>query len=140
VKTSSLGRILDAIAAYLDICKIRTYDGEPAMKLETYLMMGDKSIIKILSAFDQLFSMKIRGDKDKADIAYSLVYDILKVFVDIAYSQGKVIDVSGGISYDEPIVKILKQLTGEEIIMHKKITPGDNGISYGQNIVASLYE
>ncbi len=150
VKTSSLGRVLDAIATYLNICKIRTYDGEPAMKLETYLMIGNKKydfdvyeesgVIKILPAFEHLFTMKIKGERDKADIAYSLIYDILKVFVDIAYSHGKVIGISGGISYDEPIVKILKQLTGGEIIMHKKIPPGDNGISYGQTLAASLYE
>ena len=32
--TSSTGRVLDAAAALLGICRERTYDGEPAMKLE----------------------------------------------------------------------------------------------------------
>ena len=32
--TSSTGRVLDAASALLGICRERTYDGEPAMKLE----------------------------------------------------------------------------------------------------------
>ena len=34
-KTSSTGRVLDAASALLGICRERTYDGEPAMKLES---------------------------------------------------------------------------------------------------------
>jgi hydrogenase maturation protein HypF len=32
-KTSSTGRVLDAVSALLGICREKTYDGEPAMKL-----------------------------------------------------------------------------------------------------------
>ena len=38
--TSSCGRILDALAALLDICWERTYEGEPAMKLESCATKG----------------------------------------------------------------------------------------------------
>ncbi|MEM3022989.1 MAG: carbamoyltransferase HypF, partial [Candidatus Bathyarchaeia archaeon] len=40
IKTTSLGRILDAIAVLLDICWERTYEGEPAMKLEAAASKG----------------------------------------------------------------------------------------------------
>jgi len=35
IKTTSLGRLLDAISAMLEVCFERTYEGEPAMKLES---------------------------------------------------------------------------------------------------------
>ena len=38
--TSSTGRVLDAAAALLGICRERTYDGEPAMKLEAAAVGG----------------------------------------------------------------------------------------------------
>ncbi|RLI63740.1 MAG: carbamoyltransferase HypF, partial [Candidatus Asgardarchaeum californiense] len=38
--SSSFGRVLDALSCYLNICCKRTYDGEPAMKLEKYLAVG----------------------------------------------------------------------------------------------------
>ncbi|HDN75931.1 MAG TPA: carbamoyltransferase HypF, partial [Acidilobales archaeon] len=36
VNTSSLGRVLDAISVLLGVCSVRTYEGEPAIKLEEY--------------------------------------------------------------------------------------------------------
>ena len=38
--TSSCGRVLDAVAAVLGICFERTYEGEPAMKLESAAILG----------------------------------------------------------------------------------------------------
>ncbi len=40
VWTSSMGRFLDALSAYLGVCGEMTYDGEPAMKLERYIARG----------------------------------------------------------------------------------------------------
>ena len=42
--TTSTGRVLDAASALLGICQERTYDGEPAMKLESAAagMMADR--------------------------------------------------------------------------------------------------
>lgn len=39
-RTTSLGRVLDAVACYLGIGTERSYDGEPAMRLERYLEKG----------------------------------------------------------------------------------------------------
>ena len=38
--TTSTGRILDAASALLGICREKTYDGEPAMKLESVATRG----------------------------------------------------------------------------------------------------
>jgi len=38
--TTSTGRILDAASALLGICREKTYDGEPAMKLESAAALG----------------------------------------------------------------------------------------------------
>ena len=40
VGTSSCGRVLDAVAAVLGVCYERTYEGEPAMKLESTAKNG----------------------------------------------------------------------------------------------------
>jgi len=41
IETSSYGRLLDAVSFVLDVCSKRTYEGEPAMKLEKLLYEGD---------------------------------------------------------------------------------------------------
>ena len=43
-KTTSFGRVLDAVSCYLDVCDYRSYDGEPAMKLERLLEWGSDSV------------------------------------------------------------------------------------------------
>ncbi len=40
VETTSCGRVLDAIAAVLGVCFERSYEGEPAMKLESVALCG----------------------------------------------------------------------------------------------------
>jgi len=46
IETTSCGRVLDAVAAVLGICYERTYEGEPAMKLEAAAIKG-KDILKL---------------------------------------------------------------------------------------------
>ena len=150
VKTSSFGRVLDALSSYLGICKYRYYDGEPAMKLETYLMKGRKrydleveikgDTIRTLPLFERMFDTPITNERDKADLAYSFVYGILRAMVDMAYSNSERIGLTGGVSYDEPIVRILREITDKRIVLHKKIPPGDNGVSFGQNMVGAHYD
>ena len=41
VESSSLGRVLDAVSVMLEVCFERTYEGEPAMKLESIVEQSD---------------------------------------------------------------------------------------------------
>ncbi len=46
VETTSCGRVLDAVAAVLGVCFERSYEGEPAMKLESTALAG-KDILRL---------------------------------------------------------------------------------------------
>ena len=46
VETTSCGRVLDAVAAVLGVCFERSYEGEPAMKLESIALAG-KDVLQI---------------------------------------------------------------------------------------------
>jgi len=93
--SSSMGRILDALSCYLNICCKRTYDGEPAMKLEKYLAMGEpkysfdvdvkNNVIGTIDLFKQLDGMikKSLTEKDKADYSYSFVNAIVNSLSDL---------------------------------------------------------
>ncbi|HJK34456.1 MAG TPA: carbamoyltransferase HypF, partial [Methanocorpusculum sp.] len=45
--TTSTGRVLDAAAALLGICRERTYDGEPSMVLEAYAARGTPQPLEV---------------------------------------------------------------------------------------------
>ncbi|UAL08123.1 MAG: carbamoyltransferase HypF [Candidatus Methanogranum gryphiswaldense] len=149
VKTSSMGRILDALAYSLDICKERTYDGEPAMRLEKYIANGeliegfetntDNGVIRTAHLF-----ANIKKSQRPADIAYSVVYNIMNELVDnaIRYAESENIDnigLTGGVSYDEPICRMFSDMVkkkGHEPIFHNSVPNGDGGISTGQAAIA----
>ncbi len=153
--SSSLGRILDAISCYLDICTKRTYDGEPAMKLEKYLAIGKNTysfdievkhnVIGTVDLFRQLDEkMKpTMSEREKADLSYSMVKTIMDSLTDIAIhhadSEGlKNIGLTGGVSYNIPITDMVEQRvkkTGLKLFVHNRIPNGDGGISIGQNAV-----
>ncbi len=156
-KTSSFGRVLDALSCYLGICDRMTYDGEPAMKLERYLALGepayefetsverrtDRKVVMTLPLFDQLAEYRISTEKAKADVAYSFVYALVEEMVEIAAeacdSTGiPAIGITGGVSYDVPIVRMAEELVREKgvrFLTHDKIPNGDGGISVGQNAI-----
>ena len=154
--TSSFGRVLDALACYLGICQRMTYDGEPAMKLERYLAHGeptyafettvevaDRKIVRTLPLFDQLADYRISTEREKADVAYSFVETLLQklveIAVDVCESTGvQTIGITGGVSYDLPIVRMAERLVNENgltFMTHNRIPNGDGGVSVGQNVI-----
>ena len=148
VRTSSFGRILDALSYSLNVCKQRTYDGEPAMKLEPLLARG-----RLVEGFEtetvngtvmtaHLFH---RTDEKKEDVAYSVVYNIMKELVqsasETADSAGiKYLGLTGGVSYNSTITKMFMDLvsgTDHPFIIHNDVPNGDGGVSIGQAAIAA---
>ena len=158
VKASSMGRVLDAVSCILGICCKRTYEGEPAIKLERWLEAGkprfefeldfvNKGGIEVagtLPMFDQLLEMEITSDAERADAAASfvrtLVTGIADRACDFAESNGlKQVGLTGGVSYSGPVTAWVKQTVEKrrlEFVGHERISNGDGGISTGQSAIA----
>lgn len=156
-ETSSMGRVLDAISAILGICYERTYDGEPAMKLEAYASKGDAKI-KFNAEIKELNNLKVLdtteiirgvieylGRYDGNDIAASaqdaLAKNIAELAIEQAYSLGiNKILMSGGVCYNEHIVKRVREIVEKEglkFYTHKVVPSGDGGLALGQCVVAT---
>jgi hydrogenase maturation protein HypF len=149
VMTSSFGRLLDTLAFSLGVCRERTYDGEPAMKMEPLLSRGrmirgyDTGTIgkEIMTA--PLFTGFGKKEK-KEDIAYSVVRSVIDQMVNIAcdtaVSKGlNEIGVSGGVSYNGPICDMIDdeaKKRGMAVMHHSRVPNGDGGISVGQAVIA----
>ncbi len=155
--TSSFGRYLDAISSLFNVSQLRTYRGEPAMRLEGFIWNGtprtyfdlDNYISGNVILSDQLLwdytdlllsQPKFGRKKEQQDLARSLVTDISKLFAQIAIKNAEIagikeIGVSGGVAYNDIIMQVLKsevEKKGFRFLQHKNIAPGDAGISIGQ--------
>ncbi len=151
VETSSFGRLLDAVSCSLGVCCNRTYEGEPAMKLEALQMEGEDDIdyevrleknkILTLEPFLEMMS----GDAKKSDRAASYISRVSEKIAEVAVhtaeeKDGKHIGISGGVSYNRPIVESIKGIlakNGYELLVHNKIPNGDMGVPLGQAYVVA---
>jgi hydrogenase maturation protein HypF len=158
ITASSMGRVLDSVSCILGVCCKRTYEGEPAIKLEKWLEKGDPKFefelefgkrggleyAKTLPMFDRLLDMELDSDRMRADAAASFVETLVCGMADHAcsYADGqglKQVGFTGGVSYSGPITAWVKETVekrGLEFIGHERISNGDGGISTGQNAIA----
>lgn len=159
-QSCSLGRVLDALSSYLDICNVMTYDGEPAIKLERYLDVGkptydfqteiegcSPSVIRTLPLFERLDSLakgKELTESEKADLSRSFVEELMKKMVEVCVHKSeeyglRTVGLTGGVSYSLPIVRMVKRYVEEsklELLLHNSVPNGDGGVSIGQNVIA----
>ncbi|UZE92546.1 MAG: carbamoyltransferase HypF [Methanosarcinales archaeon] len=158
VDTTSTGRVLDAISALLGIAYYRSYEGEPAIKLES-AARGGKCVPDIPIKFKTEDGRKVLDTTQivlsvyenlnahsKADIAFSVEDAIASGLAELAIDAAKkagieTIGISGGVAYNAHIItKIQEAVEGHDFrfIRHDKVPAGDGGISLGQAIVASF--
>jgi hydrogenase maturation protein HypF len=157
VTASSMGRFLDAVSCITGICCKRTYEGEPAIKLERWLEVGRADLAfevefgrkdgveyaRTMPMFEQLLSMKLESDPEKADAASSIVKALVTALAeracDTAEDSGlKQVGLTGGVSYSNPIASLVEKVVcarGLDFLAHERVPNGDGGISVGQNAI-----
>ena len=162
---TSTGRCLDSIAAALNICHERSYEGEAPMKLESaafnYLKMNDSDklndypiIIKdhddrrVLdtTAILRYVIDKLEEGEDIGRIAAAgqeaVSIGLAKIAIEAARDCGiDTVGVTGGTFYNEAITAHIKDCienAGLKFIQHTNSCPGDGSVSLGQAIVAGI--
>ena len=154
--TSSMGRVLDAMSALLGVCHTRTYEGEPAIKLEEFSKGGEiiddlfkiditedmkgHFVINVSNAFKKAISLM--DEVDLRSIAKSFQYALGSAFGRVAIAaKRRGIDklvISGGASVNEIILRgILDTIADRYAVLRPRNMPaGDGGICLGQATIA----
>jgi hydrogenase maturation protein HypF len=153
-ETTSCGRVLDAISALLGICYERTYEGEPAMKLESAAVKGKDRLNltpRIRGNFlDTTFLVhEIFTKKEKVsvpDLTCSAQSYLARGLAQLAIEEAerlrvKHVGFSGGVAYNEYTTSTIRKVVereGFKFLVHNKIPAGDGGTSFGQAVVAGF--
>ena len=156
------GRVLDAAAALLGICRERTYDGEPAMKLESvasggrveewdlnFSMQNGCEQLSSRSLLQQAFTrMQASRGRDlrviryiAASFQYNLARGIAQLAIHAAERDGQnKIALSGGVAYNHAIRETIRtEVTDHafECVMNRDYPLGDGCVSFGQCVYAA---
>ncbi|QCO29417.1 carbamoyltransferase HypF [Metallosphaera sedula] len=139
IYTSSTGRFLDAVSAFLGVCDRRTYEGEPAIRLEASASNGkllDLDIPVVGNEIDTLkaFEWLISEEGKVNDIALTVQYRLGEALAKAALKLNpQVILVSGGAAVNEYILRGLRENSeGIEVITPRRVPSNDGGIVLGQ--------
>ena len=153
--------MLDAAAALLNICRERTYDGEPAMKLEASaygghaelweLVYGSHAGCDIIStrslmntAFDRMQEAP-KGDlRAVRDIAASFQYNLSRGIAALAIRAAnkdgmQKVAISGGVAINHAIRETIRDdviKAGLTCVINADYPLGDGCVSYGQCVYA----
>jgi hydrogenase maturation protein HypF len=155
--TTSAGRLFDAVAGALNICRTRTYEGQPAMELEmaadededgfypaTIEVADDGLILNTPAIFGAAVADYLAG-VDPASISSRFHNSLVRLLGDACELLRKriginLIALSGGVMQNALFFTRLHQkLTeqGFEVLSHSLAPPNDGGIALGQVAVAA---
>lgn len=155
--TTSAGRFLDAVAAWLGVCRVRTYEGEPAMRLEAAAIGGCAQAIPVkivceaglprldtVGLFAQLAQLSTRASiRDVAATAQqALAQGVATLAMKAASERGiGSIAISGGVAYNDHISSAIRdfcEADGLKVFTNQLVPSGDGGVALGQAAYAGL--
>ena len=150
VRSTSVGRIFDAVAAILDICKVSSYEGEAAMKLQA---AAEKSSSQFLvpssymntdEIFDEILTRRLNGENifDLARLFHERLAEMTAqmIFELSERTKIKIVALSGGVFQNSLLTKlIMEKLRRRSLksLRHELIPCNDGGICIGQAIYAA---
>ncbi|MFW9950251.1 MAG: carbamoyltransferase HypF [Candidatus Thorarchaeota archaeon] len=155
--TSSTGRIFDTVSFLLGVSDYKSYQGEPAMRLEGFASLGNPDNVNLkvnVKVIDSLYIIDtsqliidvinlLEGkNHSRQDIAAKFQIELARSFAYVAIEIAKQnhikkIGLSGGTAYNYSFSNEIKQnilKNGFTFLEHNLIPAGDAGVSIGQLI------
>lgn len=146
LKTSSVGRLFDAVASLLGLCDYNTYEGEASILLENLIGAYDiqqcKSYVSrtfdgFLPSHEIIKEIKrdIENNTSNSTIAINFIYTLAKIIIDYASSHNyRVVCCSGGVFQNTTLIDMLQDLNNHQmrLCFNRKLPPNDENISFGQ--------
>jgi hydrogenase maturation protein HypF len=143
-KTSSVGRLFDAVASLLELCHVNQYEGHAAMLLENYASECETPDFYDFEICEKIINwqsmiLQLLDDKKTQSISYCAAKfhnTLAKICVEIArLAKQKNIVLSGGCFQNALLTKkVFDELTAANFVVHthQNVPPNDGGLALGQ--------
>jgi hydrogenase maturation protein HypF len=154
VATTSMGRLLDAVASLLDVCQQVTYEGQAAVELEHLARSGRPTPKLTMDVCEGVIDPRpmfvglvngLRAGVETADLAaaaHEAVIEATAVAVAAcAVSAGiETIGLTGGVFANRMLrLGLQRRLcdAGLEVLTHRSVPCNDGGLALGQAVIAA---
>jgi hydrogenase maturation protein HypF len=161
--TSSLGRLFDAVAAVVLNRRVVDYEAQAAIELEGTAVDEPDNLdgypitiegrnwekreparIKVAPLWTELLH-DVRGGVSKARMAARFHAGVANAFVRVAAAARaatgiSTVALSGGVMHNRRLARLLRaglEADGFQVYQHRRVSPGDGGLSYGQAAAAA---
>jgi hydrogenase maturation protein HypF len=159
--TSSLGRLFDAVAALVLNLRVVDYEAQAAIELEGLALRedgrihdqryvpelwaeGDGNVLKTEYLWQAIIEHLQEG-RSKARIAAEFHAGIAEGFIAAAGNARNKFEIekvvlSGGCLHNRRLAWLLREgleEAGFQVYQHRKVSPGDGGLSYGQAVIGA---
>lgn len=144
IKTSSIGRLFDAVSALTGICTTQQYEGQAAIKLEAAARTAYKRYGLVEGYPSSCLKQDLINDIGRIPnelIALKFHQSLVDWMAEIAQNQGvRTIACTGGCFQNALLVDLIQQSLGGEfkLVFHEHLAPNDENIAYGQIIHYAL--
>ncbi len=150
LKTSSVGRVFDAVASLLGLIDKSSYEGEAALLLEEAALQffdGTLEVPKLWLTYSKDYNFLnlplmvkeviclLKSERPVDEIAAWFHVRLVLAIRDVAETSGiKKVCFSGGVFQNGLLVDLLIDLLGEkyQLYFNKELSPNDENISFGQ--------
>ncbi len=151
LKTSSMGRLFDAVSSLLELTDYNQYEGHAATLLEREAQSfyyrnkeyNEEYASEVLDGqkLCELILEECTQGIDKQKIAFKFHLTLISWIENMAKKHELTkIAFSGGVFQNQLLVDLIcRKLTEYEIFFHNELAPNDENIAYGQLMYASFY-
>jgi hydrogenase maturation protein HypF len=153
--TTSAGRFLDAVAAWLGVCGERTYEGEPAMRLEAAAARGEPLPLDVpvrrrgtlwevdlVSVFCALVDAGTTESAAcvAATAQRALARGAAAAAIGVARERRiETVCLSGGVAVNDDVASAVRrgvEAGGLTLVTNEWVPCGDGGVAFGQAVAA----